>query len=446
MRRLTGSDVFHLNRERGGQPSHTIKVAEIASGDGGLDPDELAAWVTQRLPGQAPFRWRLQPVPFRLGRPVWVDTDQVDAEYHVRREHVADQAGLDGLISRLAGEPLDLDRPLWRMWVVDGPGRGRVAMVLQIHHALADGAASVRIWEEVFAEDPPAAPPAPIPSAPELLAATLRHHVGNVRDVPRLLSRLRDSATRKKRRPSSAPVTDYLQAPPTIFNDLPGTQRTCAFVTLPLSELRDLARWLGGTVNDVYAAACAGAVRAYLLERDALPDAALTATAPVGLERPEPDYGNAMSSWFWTLATDVADPLERFHAVQATLRTAREVHAEDPSLLADLQEHSRLYETIWWFLRRGERGGRRPMLNLVVSNVRGPAPLSWQGHPVVALRSLGPLTGRLGLNLTAWSYCDAFTVGLHACRNQVPDPDRLDQLLVEAVDELRTAVTEGSPA
>jgi hypothetical protein len=145
-----------------------------------------------------------------------------------------------------------------------------------------------------------------------------------------------------------------------------------------------------------------------------------------------------MSSWFWSMATDEPDPLARFRAVQASLRAARDLQAQDPALLADLQEHSRTYETIWWFLGRAERDGERPMLNLIVSNVRGPEPLSWNGHPVTGLRSLGPLTGRMGLNLTAWSYGDDFTVGLHACRRQLPDLEHFGTLLGEALDELRT--------
>jgi WS/DGAT/MGAT family acyltransferase len=268
-----------------------------------------------------------------------------------------------------------------------------------------------------------------------LLAAAVRRHVETVRDVPQLLSRLRASGAVKKKVGASAPVADYLQAPPTPFNDLPSGDRVCAFVTVSLARLKDLAHRLDATVNDVFAAACAGAARAYLLERGALPDRPLTASAPVSVPRTV-HYGNAMSSWFLSLATDVADPVERFSAVRASLRAGRDVQEADPTLLADLQEHSRLYELIWWGLRRAERDGRRPMLNIVVSNVRGPGPLAWQGHPVVALRSLGPLTGRMGLNLTAWSYGDDFTVGIHSCRDMVPDPNRVGELLVAAIDEL----------
>jgi diacylglycerol O-acyltransferase / wax synthase len=149
---------------------------------------------------------------------------------------------------------------------------------------------------------------------------------------------------------------------------------------------------------------------------------------PAGVERGAP-YGNAVSTWFVRLATDVGDPRARFNAVRVSLQAARELQARDPSLLHDLQDHTRLYDVTWRLLAVAERRKGRPTFNLVISNVRGPGPLDWQGHPVTTLRSIGPLAGRMGLNLTAWSYGDDFTVGLHACRDQIPDLSRLAQLL-----------------
>ena len=425
MRALNGADVFHLRREDDGQPSHTIKVAILAPGGGPLDAEDAAAWAASTLPNRAPFRWRLQPIPLGLGRPVWVDADTVDPAHHIRRHTLAGSdpdAALADLVSTLAGDRLDRDRPLWRLWVVDGLDGGRVALVLQLHHALADGAASVRIWEGVLGELSAAPPSDAAPGGPALVRATVARHLRSWRDIPSFLQRLRAAAADRKRRPAGSPTaTDYFEAPPTAFNVPSTPDRICTFVTLGLDDLRSVGRRLGGTLNDTYAAVCGGAVRAYLRERDELPDESLTATTPVALERLDDDpYGNSMTTWFWCLATDEDDPLDRFRVVRESLATARDLQQRDPRLLADLQEHSGLYETIWWFLVRAEKRRDRPMLNLIMSNVRGPERLAWRGHPVVALQSIGPLTGRMGLNLTAWSYSGDFTIGLHACRDQIP--------------------------
>lgn len=441
MRPLHGSDVFHLREEQRGRPAHTLKVAVLAPGTGPLDADELAHWAAGTLRDRAPFRWLLTTGTAHLGRPVWVEAE-AEADQVVRRTLAEPdpETALAALLGDLAGDVLPRHRPLWRLWVVDGLADDQIALVLQMHHALADGAASVQIWEELFdgtgADAAPSVARRPGPALP----AAVRRHGRSLRDLPALLARLRAHGAAEKAQPEGPGRTaTYFEAPPLAFNQLPSADRICAFATLPLAGLQQVRQGLGGTVNDVYGALCAGALRAYLMERGGLPEASLTATTPVGLDRQGRPYGNAMTTWFVRLGTDEADPQARFVAVRASLAAARSLQERDPSLLHDLQEHTRLYDLIWRSLGLAERRKGRPTFNLVISNVRGPEPLAWRGHPVVALRSLGPLTGRMGLNLTAWSYGEDFTVGLHACRDQLPDLSRLAELLVAELDVLIAA-------
>lgn len=438
---LHGSDVFHLREEQRGRPAHTLKVAVLAPGAGPLDAGQLAHWAAGTLGGRAPFRWRLSTGPAHLGRPVWVEAE-AEADQVVRRTLSGPdpETAFDTLLGDLAGDELPRHRPLWRLWVVDGLAGDQVALVLQMHHALADGAASVQIWEELFGGTEPDAAPSPARGPAPGLAAAVRRHGRALWDLPALLTRLRAHGAAEKAQPAGPGRTaTYFDAPPLAFNQLPSASRICAFATLPLAGLGQVRQGLGGTVNDVYAALCAGALRAYLLERGGLPEVSLTATTPVGLDRQDRPYGNAMTTWFVRLGTDEADPQARFAAVRASLAAARSLQERDPSLLHDLQEHTRLYDLLWRSLGLAERRKGRPTFNLVISNVRGPEPLAWRGHPVVALRSLGPLTGRMGLNLTAWSYGEDFTIGLHACRDQLPDLSRLAELLVAELDVLVAA-------
>jgi len=443
MRPLHGSDVFHLREEQRGRPAHTLKVAVLAPGAGPLDADELAHWAAGTLRDRAPFRWQLTTGPAHLGRPAWAEAE-AEADQVVRRTLSGPdpETALAALLGDLAGDLLPRHRPLWRLWVVDGLADGQVALVLQMHHALADGQASVQIWEELFdgtGTAPAAAAPTDERRAPDLGTA-VRRHGRLLRDLPALLARLRAHGEAEKAQPEApGRSATYFDAPPLAFNRPPSAARICTFATLPLAGMKQVGAQLGGTVNDVYAALCAGALRTYLQERGALPEASLTATTPVGLDRQGRPYGNAMTTWFVRLGTDEADPQARFAAVRASLTAARRLQERDPTLLHDLQEHTRLYDLIWRSLGLAERRKGRPTFNLVLSNVRGPDPLAWRGHPVVALRSLGPLTGRMGLNLTAWSYGEDFTIGLHACRDQVPDLSRLAELLVAELDVLIAA-------
>ena len=217
MRALNGADVFHLRREDDGQPSHTIKVAILAPGDGPLDADDAAAWAASTLPNRAPFRWRLQPIPLGLGRPVWVDADTVDPAHHIRRHTLAGSdpdAALADLVSTLAGDRLDRDRPLWRLWVVDGLDGGRVALVA----AVAPRPGRRRRQRADLGGGPRRAvrrpPPGDTaPGGPALVRATVARHLRSWRDLPSFLRRLRAAAADRKRRPAGSPTaTDVLRS------------------------------------------------------------------------------------------------------------------------------------------------------------------------------------------------------------------------------------------
>ncbi len=242
MRPLHGSDVFHLREEQRGRPAHTLKVAVLAPGPGPLDAGELADWAAGTLCDRAPFRWRLTTAPAHLGRPVWVDA-VAEADQVVRHTLAGPEpeAELDALLGDLAGEVLPRHRPLWRLWVVDGLTGGRVALVLQMHHALADGAASVQIWEELFNVTDPDAAPAPARGPASGLAAAVRRHGRLLRGLPALLARLRVHGAAEKAQPAGPGRTaTYFDAPPLTFNGLPSTPRICAFATLPLAGIEQV--------------------------------------------------------------------------------------------------------------------------------------------------------------------------------------------------------------
>jgi WS/DGAT/MGAT family acyltransferase len=195
------------------------------------------------------------------------------------------------------------------------------------------------------------------------------------------------------------------------------------------------------TLNDVYLALVGGALRRYLASRGELPAQALTAAVPVSVrpEADDPEFGNATSYWFATTGSDVADPVERLRAVARSTETARTLfEARDPHLPVEWLDH--------WALRRLYLDGvqtfvralvGRPSYNVIVSNVRGPShTLYSDGARVEALYSMGPLSLQQGLNFTAWSYRDDFAVGIHACRQHVPDLRALAAALPAELDVL----------
>jgi hypothetical protein len=153
------------------------------------------------------------------------------------------------------------------------------------------------------------------------------------------------------------------------------------------------------------------------------------------------NFGNRTSYWYVSLGTDVADPLERLAAVKASLDAAREWAKGDQELFAVWQDYYLLFGVLTLkTLALAERVTGRPAFNAIVSNVRGPQRLSLAGHPVVAVRSMGPITRVLGLNLTAWSYGDNFSIGLHSCRDFMPDLRSLEGHLKDELEAFAKAV------
>jgi WS/DGAT/MGAT family acyltransferase len=431
MRQLAGTDAYHLLEERPAQHMHTMKIVVVGPGPTPIDLEAVRGWVAERASLVPALRWVVEPVPLRLGRPFWRDAGPVDPAAHVVGRTLEPTGGdeqFDAAVSDIAGVPLPRDRPLWQLTVVSGLASGGVGLAFKMHHAIADGGASVRILEELFGVlEPPGGNGGEARPSRRVLATAALAGQGRVwRRFPTMARRqvtsLRDVRARK--RAGALPVTPPLSGPMTRFNQPVTPNRIYVDVTVSLSTLRAVKDALGSTLNDVYLTLCGGAVRRYLHERGELPDASLTATSPVSLRTDEESgtYGNRISYWYVSLGTDEADAAARLAAVGRSTQAARQWAARDRSLFSDWQDYYVLFRLLTRrLLTVTERLMRRPAFNAIVSNVRGPSALTLLGAPVVAVRSMGPLVSPENLNFTAWSYLDDLSIGIHACREHAPD-------------------------
>jgi WS/DGAT/MGAT family acyltransferase len=453
MRQLSGVDALHVLEETPGQHMHTIKIAILGPRDGSPVPaDEIRGWVRDRLPFIPPMRWQVMKIPMGLGRPVFIDTGGFDLDKHVFVESLSgpgDEAQFDAVVSRIASIQMRRDRPLWELTIVEGLEGDRVGLIFKIHHAIMDGTASVRFFEIAFDGGEPMPfttipDPDPVPSRGELTRFALRSQARQYRHLPAVIRRSiaagRDNRARKLS--GAPPVVNPLSGPSTRFNGLPRPERIYADVTLPFARIQGLRTTTGATINEVFVTLCGGAIRRYLAARNETPDRCLNCAHPVSLRRPEEidNFGNRTSYWYVALGTDVEDPMQRLHAVKQSLDAAKEWAKGDAELFAVWQDYYLLFGKMTLkTLSVVERAARRPAFNAVVSNVRGPKPLSLLGAPVVAVRSMGPITRTLGLNMTAWSYGDTFSVGLQSCRDFMPDLRRLGGHLRDELDAFEQA-------
>ena len=460
MRRLSGADAYFLYQETRAQLLHTLKIF-IVDHSGSPHPQDYARVYEQMervVRHVAPYRWRMLRIPLGLGLPFWYDDPDIDLDYHLRRAAVPAPGGpreFAEVLSIIASFPLEHDRPLWQLWVVEGLEHGHVAFVMKIHHALADGGSSAQLLVEStsVAEWPsnrdewPTPVPEPLPSKQQLLNDALRTGLRLTAKLPSLLSRTLRSLRimlQRRRLGMAQPPRPY-SSPPTRFNRALTPHRWYACVSVALRDVMFVKDSLQVSVNDVLLGLTSSALRAYLQAHGELPMETLTASIPVSIRRPEEmqDYGNRLASWYVRLATDVSDPIERLRAIAESTRVAKDnLQATDAALQHDWMDQWLLWNFFWRRLTSAMRKlGKHPVFNLIVANVRGPAqPIVYEGSRLVAIQSMGPLMGDMGLNVTAWSYADQLSIGIVACREHVPDIWDLAERFPVALQELCAAI------
>ena len=477
METMEGIDAKFLYSETSTAHMHTIKVAvAVPVGTQPVDRvsfDEVIRVLGEQLGSLPPFRRRAVPVPFKFGHPVWVEDPEFNLADHVSRRQVAEPGGdreLAAVVADVAGRPLRLDRPLWELVMVEGLAGGRLAMIAKIHHAVADGGAAVNLLQSVVqsmtaaaaARPGPGAFPAPaepdtwrpeaLPTRRQLLERAADEHRARLRGLPHLVSRTvhgaRDSATHRRTMATKPPLP--LQAPRTSLNVSLTPRRTFAMVTVPLEDLKVVRRAFDTTLNDVFLAMCAGALRVYLAEAHDLPDRPLLASVPVALDAGGTRLsGNRVDNLYVSIGTDIADPVERLRHIHRVAESAKEVRRRlGPELMQQRAAvvPPQLYRATvraWTGTHLANRV--RPPLNVILSNVPGPrAPITFGPVAMEAIYSVGPILEGIGCNITAWSYVDSLHVAVLGCPRSLPDPWRLADRLGESLEELRARAGEAA--
>ena len=400
----------------------------------------------------APWSFKLRH-PDLLTSPLqaWVVDDRLDLDYHVRRSSLpapGDERELGILVSRLHGTSLDFHRPPWEAHLIEGLQGGRIALYLKVHHSLVDGYTGMRLLTRALSRDPAdestpmffsrapaervghereAAPP-----VLESLLRAVRDQIGTTRDLTRALLNVA-----RARRSQDAGLVSPLQAPKSILNQKITRARRFATQQYPLDRLKAVARAHGGTLNDVTLAICAAALRRFLSEQGALPEKPLTAMIPVNVRpKDDPGGGNAVGAILASLATHLADPLERLRSITASTRRAKE-QLQGMSRNAILQYSALLMAPLLLSSIPGSAGRLRPAFNVVVSNVPGPdEPLYFRGWRLDAAYPLSIPFNGYALNITVESYAGSLGLGFIGCRDALPHLQRLAVYTGEALEEL----------
>jgi WS/DGAT/MGAT family acyltransferase len=490
MRQLSGIDASFLNMETSSTFGHvsSLNIFDPDGVPGGAGVEAMKQLILERIDQLAPFRRRLVGVPLGLDLPYWIEDPDFDIDFHVRHHAVpfpGTPQQLGDAISRIHARPLDRNRPLWELYVIEGVDGGRlIAQFTKVHHAAIDGAAGAMMLAAILDTDPgvrPTGTPSPwvpdsMPTDQELLQRTFLEYVrrpeklirlsvrslrelsastqvGGLRVLADLVaqpmpgplgslmrSRLRRGSESEVDRPPALPPT---AAPRTPWNRTISAHRRFAYTTIPLESAKQVRRAFGCTFNDVVMTICSGTLRRYLQKHDCLPEASLIAMVPVSVRSgAESDsYQNRVSALLADLATNEPDPAKRLARVQRSMTAAKNDFSAIPAeTLQDFTQFAppaiaaramRMYSR----LRIADR--MHPPFNLVISNVPGPPiPLYAAGARLEHFYPVSALADGQGLNVTVQSYNGNLDFGFIADRELVPDVWDMTELLHESMDEL----------
>lgn len=474
MQQLTGLDASFLYLETANTPMHIsgLGIYDPATAPGGkVRFKQIMENVNARAKRVPAMCSILQTVPMRWDHPYWKCQGEFDPEFHIR--HMAlpkpgDWRQLCILVARLHARPLDRNRPLWEMYVIEGLDKvegypsGCFAIFTKIHHAAVDGASGNEIsallhdttphWQDVAGEGKDL----PIDKSASNISLLLRAQLNTLKQPFRFIDVARHSVpgiARFAAGVSSGRLHRVTTLPRTRFNHNVSPYRVFGAELFDFADIRAIKNAVPpATVNDVALSICGGALRKYLDAKGELPEQSLAALAPINVrtEDKKGSYGNLVSQMTVKVCSDVEDPIQRLRAVNEGTRDAKELtNAIGAKTMTDYTQFipstltasaARLASSL------GLANRIKPIYNCIITNVPGPQePLYFNGARMLSTVGTGPIMDGTGLFHAIASYCGQFGISFVSCREMMPDPEFYSQCLRESFTELQLAADKLQP-
>lgn len=456
--RLTALDASFLDWEDESCHMHVgavlmLEPGALATPEGGLDAGRIRTYIESRLPLIPRYRQKLAYTPLER-HPVWIDDERFNLFYHIRHSSLpkpGDERQLKRLCGRILSQKLDLTKPLWEVWIIEGLANGRFALVAKAHHCMVDGIAGVDLFHVILSPSPkvafePAPPwqPRPAPSAVQLVAGEAwrrtRLSLGLPLSAARALATPLGSARAVWDRATGVvesmsgglvPTSATPLNPPAI-----GPHRRLDWVRFELADVKAVRTVLGGTVNDIVLATATGALRR-LLQRRGVATAGLDfrALVPVNIRTSveHGGLGNRIVQMLARLPVDEPDARRRLARVSDTMATLKSSHQVEGSELIEEISDWTATGVLTALLRLAVA---QRSYNVIITNVPGPqVPLFLLGAPLCETYAMVPLFPNQALGFAIFSYAGGLGWGLSADWDLVPD-------LHDVVGDLRDAFAE----
>lgn len=467
MRQLRGEDATFVYGESGHANSNITLVSVYDSStapEGPVRFKGLLRHVESRLHLSPIFRQKLLRVPLELDFPYWIEDENFDLEYHVR--HIAlprpgDWRQFCIQASRIHARSLDLSRPLWELYLVEGLDsllnlpKDSFALLAKIHHAAIDVRGGAEIT--TLLHDTTPVPPAPEPpepwfpdSPPGAVSLLTRAMVNNVvrplmfagplaralgKVTPAVIGSLGDLWLRKERMPI------------TRFNSEVSPHRVFESRRFSIEEFKRIRTLVPkATINDAVLAVCGGALRRYLGAHEELPRNSLVSLAPVSVRANiASGNGQSISMIRVRLGTEIEDPVRRLRAIHRHTSSQQELdQAVGAKELTDITKHAPAATlALSARLLAGstlDTGRREPLAGCSIMNVPGPAiPLYFDGARMTYFSAIMPISDGMGLVFAVTSYDGMVFISPTSCREMVPDPEFFAQCIRDSFKELLAA-------
>ena len=476
MKQLKPQDAQFLFMEDGKIASHITSIMVCDQSTAKEQPvrfKNILSLVEERLSNSPLYSQKLLRLPFDVDFPYWVEDPHFELEYHVRHGRLPEPADWRQLcihIARFHSRPLDMTRPLWEMYVIEGLDNiegitpGSFAIAMKMHHAAVDGTSAQKFMFSMMdlGRDGPAIIPPPVGKAllretsvsNQIIAA--KAAVNNI-TAPIKLARAAFNlaptvakATLKsafKRNSTSAKI------PSTRFNGSVSPNRAFDAAWFDLKDFKMIAKSFGDAkINDVVLAVCGGALREYLQSKKELPDESLIVTAPVN-KRGSSDAisggdGNDISAMSLPLFSNIANPVDRLKSIVRESQSAKSQKSGLASRVAtDLSQHVPAATLSALSPILIQLGGGDRISNAFVSNVAGVQfPVYFCGCEVTHAFGMAPIGAGMGLFIATPSYNGKMAFSITTTRQIMPDTPYFMDCIRRAFKELKDAAKRKAKA
>jgi diacylglycerol O-acyltransferase / wax synthase len=463
--RMSALDASFFYAESENTPMH---VGSVAVFDGPAPTyGDVVRLILSKLPKVPRYRQRVRPVPMQVGRPVWVDDPHFQILYHVRHTAVPKPGSdeqLRNLAGRVLGQRLDMAKPLWELWLVEGLADDRWALISKVHHCMVDGVAGTDLMQLMFDLEPDATHEAPqdwtarrSPSSLTLVAGSLTdgvtHPLQQLASVPSVGSALRAAkgfAGSSKTLAQTVPSLAKQAITPTArsLNGPIGPHRRWAWTEGRFEEFKAVRTAFGGTVNDVVLTAIAGGFRELLDGRGEVSSEKLVVRSmvPVSVRRPSQrgSLNNQVSAVFVDLPVGLPDPVDRLTSIRGQMdEYKRAMQAVDANSIISMGNF--VAPTLLSLGVRATLQAGQMWCQAVTTNVPGPrVPLYVLGKRMVSATAYVPIAGGTRCSIGIFSYLNTMTFGINADFDGFPDVDVLSGGIRNGIDELLTLAAKQS--